>query len=88
MKTAYLLTHGFNKNNKAQEKLFSHMFNFGAHAEWRNGRRVVSYYLDVEISNDQYHLVNPTPLKCITGYIMEDSIGDRDLKSLPQKRLN
>ena len=64
------------------------MCNFGAQAEWRNGRRSVSSYLDVEISNDQYHMVNPIPLDCITGYIIEDAIGDRDLKRLPQITLN
>ena len=64
------------------------MFNFGARAEWRNGRRSVSSYLGVQISNDQYLLVNPTPLYCITGYIMEGAIGDRYLKRLTQKKLN
>ena len=64
------------------------MCNFEAREEWRNGRRSVSSYLDVEISNDQDGLVNLTPLDCIAGYIMEDDIGDRYLKRLPQRRLN
>ena len=64
------------------------MCNFGERVEWRNGRRAVSSYLDVDIKNDQYLLVNPTPLDCIKGYIMEDAIGDRDLKRLHQQRLN
>ena len=51
LKPTYLLTQGFNKNNKGREKLFNHMCNFGACIEWRNGRRVVSSYLRVEISN-------------------------------------
>ena len=58
----YLLTQGFNKNNKAQEKLLNHMCNFEAHEELREVRRFVSSYLDVEIINDQYRLVNPNPL--------------------------
>ena len=33
-------------------------------------------------------LVNPTPLDCITGYIMEYAMSDRDLKRLPHKILN
>ena len=49
---------------------------------------MVSSYLDVDISNDQYHLLNPTPLGFIVGYIMEDAIGDRALKRLPRRRLN
>ena len=66
LKPTYLLKQGFNSTKKAQEKLFDHMCNFGARSEWRNGRRVVSYYLDFDISNDQCRLVNPTPLDCIS----------------------
>ena len=51
LKPISLLTQGFNTNNKAQEKLFKHMCNFGARSEWRNERRAVSSYIDVEISN-------------------------------------
>ena len=64
------------------------MCNFGARAECMNGRRSVSSYLDVKISDDQDRLVNPTPLECITSYITEDDIVNRDLKRLPQRRLN
>ena len=70
LKLPYLLTQGFNKTNKAQENLSNHMFNFGARADWGDGGRAVSSYLDVEISNDKYRLVNPTPLDCTAGYIM------------------
>ena len=63
------------------------MCNFGASSEWSNGRRAVISYLDVEISYDQYRMVNPTPLECIAGYIMEDYIGYRALKRLSQKSL-
>ena len=79
-KTSSLLTQGFNKNKKAQEKLFNHMCNFGAREEWRNGRISVSSYLDVETSNYKYHMVNPTPLDCITGYIIKYTIIDSYLK--------
>ena len=64
------------------------MCNFGARSDWRNGRRAVSSYLDVDTRNDQYRLVNTTPLGSIAGCIMEDSIVDRALKRLPQQRLN
>ena len=53
LKYPSLLTQGFNKNNKAQEKLFNRMCNFGARAEWRNGRRSLSSYLGVDIRNYQ-----------------------------------
>ena len=64
------------------------MSNFGSQAEWRKGRIVVSSYLDVATTKDQCHLLNPTPLDCITGYIMYDAVSERDLKRLPQRRLN
>ena len=86
LKPTSLLTQVFKYNKKAHENLFNRVCNFGARAEWTNGRRSVSSYLDV-ISNDQYRLLNTTPLECITGYILEDEIDDRDLKSLPQRRM-
>ena len=88
LKPPSLITQGFNKNKKAQEKLFKNMCNFGAREEWRNGIISVRSYLDVEISNDQYHLVNPNPLDYIEFYIMECDIGDRASKRLPQQRLD
>ena len=87
LKTPSLLTRGVNKNNKAQEKILKNMHNFGAWVEWNNGRRAVSSYLDVDIRNDQYRLINPNPLYCISGYIVDGNIGDRALKRLPQQRL-
>ena len=88
LKPPSLLTQGFKKNKNSQEKIFKHMRGFGARAEWRNGRRAASYYLDVETRNHQYCLVNPTPLDCTKDYIMGGAIGDRALERLPQKRLN
>ena len=64
------------------------MCNFGSRAVWRNFIRAVGSYLDVDTRIYQYRLLNPTPLDCITGYIIEDSVGDRSLKRLPLIRLN
>ena len=64
------------------------MCHFGSRAEWREGIRVVSYYLDVETTKGQCRLLNLTPLECITGYIMYGAVGERDLKWLPQIRMN
>ena len=64
------------------------MCNFGARAEWREGRIVVSFYLDVDITKYQFRLINPTPLECIAGYIMEYAVGERYLKRLPHRRQN
>ena len=88
LKPPSLLTQVFNKNKKAKENIFNNMCNFGVQAEWRNGRISVSSYLDVEIRNDQYRLVNPTPLECIAGYTVGYAIDDRALKRLSQQSLN
>ena len=77
LKPSKLLTQGFEKNRTAQDKLFKHMCNFGAQVEWREGGSVISSYLDVETTKDQFRLLNPTPLDCIRGYIMEDAV-DKD----------
>ena len=63
------------------------MCSFGAREDWREGRSVFSSYIYVDTRNDQYRLLNPTPLDCIVGYIMEDYVGDRTLKRLPQRSL-
>ena len=52
------------------------------------GIRVVISYLDVDKTKMQCCLLNPTPLDCITGYIMEDAVYYRSLKRLSQIRLN
>ena len=63
LKPSHLLTKGFEINRMAEEKLFKHMCNFGAWEKWRECRRVVSYYIDVETTKDQCHILNPTPLE-------------------------
>ena len=88
LKPSHLLTKGFGGNMTAQEEIFKHMCNFGAQSEWREERIVVSFYLDVDITKYQFRLINPTPLECIAGYIMEYSVGDRALKRLPQRNIN
>ena len=64
------------------------MCNFGSQAEWRKGRRVVSSYPNVDTTKDKCRLLNPTPLDYIAGYIMDYAVSERDLKRLPQIRLN
>ena len=87
-KPSKLLTHGFDKKRTAQEKLFKQMFNFGSWSEWRKGRSVISSYIYVETTKDQCRLLDPTPLDCIVGYIMDDAVGERALRRLPQRMLN
>ena len=88
LKPISLLIQGFKNNKNSQEKLFRNMCNFGAQEVWRNEILVVSSYFDVYTCKYQYLFLNPTLLDCIIGYIMEDSVGDRSLKRLPQIRLN
>ena len=83
-----LLTQGFENNITAQEKLFKHMCNFWSRAEWRKGRSVISSYLYVDTTKYQCRILNPKTLDYIAGYILEDTVGERDLKRLPQRRLN
>ena len=88
LKPSHLLTQGFENNNTAQENLFKHMCHFGAQAEWRKGRIVVGSYLDVKTTKYQCRLLNPTPLDCISGYIIDDAAGERAFNRLSQISLN
>ena len=64
------------------------MCNLGSRSEWREGIIVVSYYLDVDTTKDQFRLLKHVPLDCISGYILDDAVGERALKRLPHRRLN
>ena len=88
LKPSKLLTQGFENNRTSQEKLFKYMCNFGSRAEWSKGRRVISSYLDVDTTKDQCCLLNPTPFDCITRYIMDYAVCERDLNRLPQRTQN
>ena len=87
LKPTSFLTQGFKENQKALEKLFNSMCDFGSQEQWGGGRRAFSSYIDVDTSKDQCRLINPTPLDCIAGYIMEGYVGDRFLRRLPHIRL-
>ena len=88
LKPSHLLTQGFENNRTTHENLFKHICNFGSQAEWREGRRVVIYYIDVDATKYQCCLLNTMPLDCIVGYIMDDDVGNRAFKRMPQRRLN
>ena len=72
LKPSHLLTHVLGENRTLQENISKHMCNFGSRVEWREGRIVVSYYLDVDTTKYQCRLLNTTPLDCITGYIIDE----------------
>ena len=84
LKYTSLLTQGFEMNKNTHEKLLE----FGAQLVWRIYRRAISSYLDVDTSKNQYRLLNPTPLDCISGYVLQDVVGDRYVKGLPHRSLN
>ena len=70
LKPSHLLTHGFENNMTAHEKLFKHMCNFESWEEWREERIVVISYIDVVTTKYQCRFLNPITLECIVGYIM------------------
>ena len=88
LKPSNLLTQLFGENMTAQEKIFKHMCNFGAWAEWRKVRRVISSYRGADNTKYQCGLFNPTPLGCIAGYMMYDAVSERALKRLTHRRLS
>ena len=63
------------------------MYGFGAQAQWRSGRVSISYYPGVDARKDQDRLLNPAHLYCISGYIMQDFVGDRALNNLTRRKL-
>ena len=72
----------------SQDNLFGNICIFGACLVWQSGRRAVSSYLDVDTIKYQYRLSNTTPLDFSMGYIMQDYVGDRDLKKLYYQSLD
>ena len=62
LKPTSFLKQGFKENQKALEKLFNNMCDFGSREQWGDGRRASSSYIDVDTNKDQCHLLNPTPL--------------------------
>ena len=61
------------------------MRNFGAQTERRSKRIAVQYPLDVDTRKYQECMLNPVPLNCTTGSIIDNDVGDRYLKKIPHK---
>ena len=66
--------------------IFNNMCEFWEREECRSGIESFSCYIYVGTRKYQDRLLNPTHLERITGYIIEDAVGDRDLKKLSQKK--
>ena len=88
LKPPSLRTQGFKYNNLTQQKLFKCMYKFGAQSEWSSGRRYVSSYIDVDTIKYQYSLLNTNHLGFISGYIIQDAVGDRYLRNLLWQSMN
>ena len=87
LKPSNLLTQGFGNNMTSHDKLLNQMCNLWARKECREEIIVVSSYLNVDTTKDQCSLLNPTPLDCITCFILDDDVSERALNRLPQRRL-
>ena len=72
----------------AREKLFAHTVQFCNRTNYARQNVCVSAYLNAEVSKDQRHLLNPTVLDTVAGFILKDSQGEGGKKRLPQCCLN
>ena len=60
----------------AQEKLFKHAVNFRNRTNYDKTKVSVSDHLNVEVSEQQQCLLNPTVLDTVAGFILKDVQGD------------
>ena len=87
-KPPYFFIQGFNYNKEVPLNLLNHMYNFELYIQWSSVRRVISSYTYFNNSKYQDRILNPFPLYCIKGCIMEDSDGDKAVNNIPQRSLN
>ncbi len=68
---------------------FTHITNFvaGEHANAMKGRKFLepSSFLNVEVTDDQHYLLQPTASDILVGNIIEDSIGQNAKKKIPKQ---
>jgi hypothetical protein len=71
---------------------FTHITNFVAehHANATRGRKFLEpgSYLNVEVTDDQPYLLQPTASNVLVENILEDSIGQNAKKKIPKRRFN
>ena len=70
----------------------THITNFvaGQHANATKGRKFLepSSFLNVEVTDDQRYLLQPTASDVLVGNILEDSVGQNAKKKIPKRRIN
>jgi len=68
---------------------FTNITNFvaGEHANATKGRKFLepSSFLNVEVTDDQHYLLQPTASDILVGNILEDSIGQNAKKKIPKR---
>jgi hypothetical protein len=71
-----------------QIKLFEHMTNFCARQNAKAGTLKPSSALDVEFTQDQAAVLQPTMMQCNTGVIMDEMRGDGAKTRMVRRRLD
>ncbi len=71
---------------------FHHVTNFVAqyHGTSTRGRKNLepNKYLNVEVTEDQLYLIQPTPADVLVGNILQDSIGNNSKKKIAKRRID
>ena len=74
-------------SQKTANSYFTHITNFvaGEHANTMKGHKFLepSSFLNVEVTDDQRYLLQPTASDVLVGNILEDSIGQNAKKKIP-----
>ena len=73
---------------EGRENLFKHIVQFRNRVHHKEKEVTVSSYLNVDVSEDQQALLNPTVLDSITGWIIKDSQGEGARKKMAKRRIN
>ena len=79
---------GFEYNKNEQGDIFNNMCQFWSWEECSRGKISVSSYIGIDTRKYQYHLLNPTRLEFIAGYIMEEDIVDGGLNNITKQKMN
>ena len=79
-------------SRKTADAFFSYITNFVSqrHSVITRGRQFLEpmVYLNVEITDEQYYLLQPTAVDVLVGNLLEDSLGQNAKKKIPSRRIN
>jgi hypothetical protein len=75
--------------SEAQKELFDHMCNKACESEWNNDKgRQPSDYVNVEYSNVQQQMLNPSYKHVLMGFICYDVKGEGAKQKIAKRRIN